>query len=266
VKVSLQREFNAAVTIAARDVLRYIRDWKTSLLFSFFFPIAFLGILGGTIGQNLSAGLGYDYMQFALLGMVANLLVQFTMMGVTSLIEERENGFTQEIFVSPVSRYSILIGKIIGGSFAGAVALMALFVVAFAMGIPLSLVDIGRILLVSPVVFLLGGAFGVLLCGIFGSSPKGVDRATIMVMFPQMFLSGALIPVKDSTGVLGVLVHLMPATYLVDLLRGVFYQGTPVYGQIILYNPIFDLIVSIALAMVFLVAGAHLFVRSERNR
>ena len=157
--------------------------------------------LGGTIGQNLSAGLGYDYMQFALLGMVANLLVQFTMMGVTSLIEERENGFTQEIFVSPVSRYSILIGKIIGGSLTGAVALMALFIVAFAMGIPLSLVGIERVLLVTPVLFLLGGSSGVLLSGIFGSSPKAVDRATIMVMFPQMFLSGALIPVKNSTGV-----------------------------------------------------------------
>jgi ABC-2 type transport system permease protein len=65
---------------------------------------------------------------------------------------------------------------------------------------------------------------------------------------------------------LGVLVHLMPATYLVDLLRGVFYQGSPVYGQMILYNPIFDLMISIALAVAFLVAGAHLFVRSERNR
>jgi ABC-2 type transport system permease protein len=266
VKVSIHREFNASVTIAARDVLRYLRDWKNTLLFSFFFPIAFLGILGGTIGQNLSGGLGYDYMQFALLGMVANMLVQYTMMGVTSLIEERENGFTQEIFVSPVSRYSILIGKIVGGSFAGAVSLIALFVVAFAMGIPLSLAGIGRILLVTPVVFLLGGALGVLLCGIFGSSPKGVDRATIMVMFPQMFLSGALIPVKNSTGVLGVLVHLMPATYLVDMLRGVFYQGTPVYGQVVLYNPIFDLIISSALAMVFLIAGAYLFVRGERNR
>ena len=205
-------------------------------------------------------------MQFALLGMVANLLVQFTMMGVTSLIEERESGFTQEIFVSPVSRYSILIGKIIGGSFAGVVSLVALLVVAFAMGIPLSLGGIGRMLLVVPVVFLLGGALGVLLSGIFGSSPKGVDRATIMVMFPQMFLSGALIPVKDSTGVLGVLVHLMPATYLVDLLRGVFYQGTPAYGQVVLYNPAIDLIISLALATGLLILGTYLFMRSERNR
>jgi ABC-2 type transport system permease protein len=265
-KVSIRRELNASVTICARDVLRFLRDWKNNLLFGFFFPVAFLGILGGTIGQNLSGGLGYDYMQFALLGMVANLLVQFTMMAVTTLVEERESGFTQEIFVSPVSRYSILIGKIIGGSLTSLVSLIALFVVAFAMGIPLSLAGIGRILLVTPIVFLLGGAMGVLLSGIFGSSREAADHATVMVMFPQMFLSGALIPLKNSTGVLGVLVRFMPATYLVDLLRGVFYQGTSTYSRVVLYNPIFDLMISLALAILFLVVGTYLFVRSERNR
>jgi ABC-2 type transport system permease protein len=87
-----------------------------------------------------------------------------------------------------------------------------------------------------------------------------------MVMFPQMFLSGALIPVKNSTGVLSILVHLMPATYLVDLLRGIFYQGTSVYGKIVLYNPLVDLTVSIILSVIFLVSGSFLFVRGERNR
>jgi ABC-2 type transport system permease protein len=72
--------------------------------------------------------------------------------------------------------------------------------------------------------------------------------------------------VKNSTGVLSVLVHLMPATYLVDLLRGVFYQGTPVYGKVVLYDSMFDLMISLALAVVFLVVGAYLFERSERDR
>ena len=37
-------------------------------------------------------------------------------MGVVSLIEDRENDFSQEIFVSPISRYSIIIGKMGGES------------------------------------------------------------------------------------------------------------------------------------------------------
>lgn len=264
--MTFQRELNAATTICARDILRFVKDWKNNLLFSLFFPVAFLGILGGTIGQNLGAGLGFNYMQFALLGMTAVLVLQFTMMNVTSLVEERENGFTQEIWVSPASRYSIIIGKIVGSSAPAVVQLFVLFLVALAMGISLSLTEIALILCVTPVMILLGGAFGVLMCGIFSTNPKAADQAVIMIIFPQMFLSGALIPIRNSTGVLGVLAHLMPLTYLVDLLRGVLYQGTPTYGQTVLYSPIIDFAIVVGLSVAFLVAGTLLFIRSERNR
>lgn len=112
----LQKDLNAIVVIAAREVLRFFKDWKTSLAFSLLFPVLFLGILGGSIAQNLGGGLGYDYLQFALLGMVAATIAMNTMMSVTSLVEDRENDFTQEIFVAPISRYSIILGKIVGGS------------------------------------------------------------------------------------------------------------------------------------------------------
>jgi hypothetical protein len=36
-----------------------------------------------------------------------------TAQGVISLIEDRENDFSQEIFVSPISRYAIVFGKIL---------------------------------------------------------------------------------------------------------------------------------------------------------
>src|SRR5208337_1666200 len=106
--------------------------------------------------------------------------------------EERETGFTQEIFVSPTSRVSIFLGKILGGSVAGLISLPALFLVAFAIGVPITLTLIEVILLIAPVFCLMGGAFGVLLSGIFGTNPKAVDQATILTMFPQMFLSGAV--------------------------------------------------------------------------
>ena len=115
----LQKDLNAVVVIAAREVLRFFKDWKTSLAFSLMFPVLFLGILGGSIAQNLGGGLGYNYLQFALLGMVAATIAMNTMMSVTSLVEDRENDFTQEIFVAPISRYSIILGKIVGGSITG---------------------------------------------------------------------------------------------------------------------------------------------------
>ena len=49
-----------------------------------------------------------------LIGMIANSMYQGTITGVTNLVEERENDFTAELFVAPISRYAVLLGKLIG--------------------------------------------------------------------------------------------------------------------------------------------------------
>jgi len=264
--MSTKKEFNAVGVIAAREIVRFFKDWKSSLVFSFMFPVLFLGILGGSIAQNLSSGLGYNYLQFALLGMVANTLVMNTMMSVTSLVEDRENDFTQEIFVAPVSRYSIILGKIVGGTLTSILQLFAFVIVALVMGISVGLPTIGWILLLAPMICISGGALGTLIASIFSSSPKTADRGVIMIAFAQMFLSGAIIPINNSTGVLSVLAHAMPMTYLIDFLRGVIYQGTSYYSHIVLYSPPFDLIIIAIMSVAFFIVGTTLFVRSERNR
>ncbi len=263
--MSARNEANALLAIAARDLLIFRRDWGI-LVFSLFFPIAFLGLFDGLIGQNLAAGLPFNFLQFALVGLVGCMLAQYTMMNVTSLVQERETGFTQEIFVAPVSRFSIVAGKILGGSAMALLLIAPFFVVAGAFGAPLSVGLVSGILWVAPLALLLGGAMGVLLSGIFATSPKAVDQAVILVMFPQMFLSGAVIPVSHSTGLLGVLVRLMPATYLVDLMRTVAYRGTAVYGSLQLYAPGVDLGVLLVVSAAFFVAGTLLFVQWEKNR
>jgi ABC-2 type transport system permease protein len=262
----LQKDLNAVVVIAGREVLRFFKDWKTSLAFSLLFPVLFLGILGGVISQNLVGGLGYNYLQFALLGMIAATISMNTMMSVTSLVEDRENDFTQEIFVAPISRYSIILGKIIGGSVTSILQLFAFVIIAPIMGISIGLSAIGWILVTAPLICISGGTLGVLVASIFSSSPKTADRGVILFAFAQMFLSGAFIPINNSSGVLSALSHAMPMTYIVDLLRGLIYQGTPVYSQIALYNPLLDLAIVTVISIASFVIGTYLFVRSEKNR
>jgi ABC-2 type transport system permease protein len=262
----LQKDLNAIVVIAAREVLRFFKDWKTSLAFSLLFPVLFLGILGGVIAQNLGGGLGYNYLQFALLGMVAATISMNTMLSVTSLVEDRENDFTQEIFVAPISRYSIILGKIVGGSITSILQLFAFVIIAPIMGISIGLSAIGWILVLAPLICISGGTLGVLVASIFSSSPKNADRGVIMFTFAQMFLSGAFIPISKSSGVLSALSHAMPMTYVVDLLRGLVYQGTPFYSRIALYSPLLDFVIIAAISIASFVIGTFLFVRSERNR
>src|SRR5688572_10790234 len=106
------RELNAVIAIAARDVINYVRV-PSNLFLSFLWPLIFIGLLGGSLTQNLGGGTNFDLSQFILYGIVVMMLYQGTMGNLVSLIMDRQNNFTQVMFVAPISRYAIIIGKII---------------------------------------------------------------------------------------------------------------------------------------------------------
>jgi len=261
---TLARELNATFAIAWREVLRAIKS-PASLAFTIIFPVLFIGVLGGSISQNLGSSLPFAYLPFMLIGMIANSLYQGTIAGVTNLVEERESDFTAELFVAPISRYAVLLGKMLGSGVASMVSLVGIFAMVFVMQIPMNLGDLLRVLALAPVLALAGGALGIFFIG-FVHDPKVAAIGVPLLIFPQMFLSGALIPVSASTGILGFLAKVIPMTYSIDLARNIFYWGKPEYSAAVLNSPILDLAVTVGLFLVFTIVGTILFVRSDRNR
>ena len=71
-------------------------------------------LLGGTLQLNLGQSAGFNFIGFTFTGFLGMTLFQSTAQGLSSLMEDRLNDFAQEVFVSPVSRYSIVFGKIMG--------------------------------------------------------------------------------------------------------------------------------------------------------
>jgi ABC-2 type transport system permease protein len=261
---ALAREVNATFAIAWREILRAVKS-PGSLAFMVIFPVIFMGILGGSISQNLGSALPFAYLPFMLIGMIANTMYQGTITGVTNLIEERENDFTAELFVAPISRYAVLLGKIIGSGIASLVSLVGIIAMIFVMQIPMDFGDLLRVIALSPILALAGGALGVLFIG-FVQDPKVAGIGVALLVFPQMFLAGALIPIGNSSGILGILAKLMPMTYSIDLARNIFYAGKPEYAAAVLHPAWLDLAVTVGLFVAFTVVGTILFVRSDRNR
>src|SRR5262245_29712558 len=108
-------ELGPILAIAHRDLIKFLRD-RGRLVGTFVFPFIFIAILGGSFQANLAGNFGFNFIAFTFTGVFGQTLFQSAADGIISLIEDRENDFSQEMFVSPISRYSIVFGKILGES------------------------------------------------------------------------------------------------------------------------------------------------------
>jgi ABC-2 type transport system permease protein len=258
------KEVYAILTIAYRDLLKLLRD-PARLISSLIFPLLFIAILGGSMQSNLGGVFGYNFLTFVFTGVFAQTLFQSAAMGIVSLIDDRENDFSQEIFISPISRYSIILGKIVGETLVALVQGLGILVFALLVGIRFSLGQVFGLLVVGIIVCLFEAAFGVIILSNLPSR-RTADQIFPFVMLPQFFLAGVFNPIKVLPLPLDILSRISPMRYAVDLTRGVFYLGGPDYSKVVLDKPLFNLGIMVVAFLVFLVLGTFIFVRSERNR
>ena len=257
-------ELNAIITIAYRDLIKFIRD-KSRIFATFIFPFIFIGVLGGSLQANIGEALGYNVLVFTFTGVIAQTLFQSTASGIISLIEDRENDFSQEIFVSPISRYSIILGKILGESLVALTQVLGVIVFGLIVGVPMSIGQLVNLIPAGLVVCLFGGAFGVIVLSNL-SNQRAANQLVPFIIFPQFFLAGVFSPIRELPFYLWILSRIAPMTYAVDFVRGIFYWGQPEYRLIVLNSPFVNLLIIGTMFAVFLVIGTFLFVRNERNR
>jgi ABC-2 type transport system permease protein len=247
-----------------REITVYFKSPST-IIMSLAMPIVMMGMIGGNLMQNMAGGVNFEFGQFMLIGMLVNMLFWITAMGMASIVDDHEIDFNQEMLVSPVSRYSLVIGKILGSAFAAVLSLAGTLLVGFAMGITLSVGKLLLILALSPLMCLSGGAFAMIVIGLI-KSRKAANLAIMLIIMPQMFLSGAIIPINNSSGILLAANRIMPMTYCLDLVRAVVYRGSPEYGSVVMFNPLVNFAAIAVLTVVCLMLGTFFFAQSEKNR
>lgn len=255
---------SAILAIAYRDLLKLWRD-PLRIGLSLIFPAIFIGALGGSLQANLGQDAGYNFVVFTFTGVLAQTLFQSSAMGIISLMEDRENDFSQELFVSPISRYVIVFGKILGESLVSLVQGVVIVGLGAVMGVPLSGLQLLGLTVVALAVCLFGGSFGVLVLANLNSQ-RAANQVIPFIIWPQFFLAGVFTPIQVLPWYLDILSKISPMRYAVDLARGVFYTGQADYAKVVLNGVPFNLLVIAVLFILFLVVGTWLFVRGERNR
>lgn len=257
-------DLSAVLAIAHRDFVKLIRD-RPRIIADLAFPLIFIGILGTSLQAGFGSAGGFNLLTFVFTGVLGQTIWQSSALGVISLIADREQDYSQEMFVSPVSRYSIIAGKILGESLVALPQAAAILVLGFALGVRLS---VPLLLTLIPLVFVIGvfgGAFGVLVLSNLRSQ-QAANQIFPFVMLPQFFLAGVFTPIQNLPWYLDVLSRLSPMRYAIDLVRDVYYGAVPDVVPVALSDAPSNLVIIGGMFVLFMVVGTTLFVRSERNR
>jgi len=253
-------ELSAVLTLAHRDVVKLLRD-RTRILADFSFPLIFIGILGPTLQAGFGDAAGVNLLYFIFTGVLAQTVWQSSAMGVISLLADREQDFSQEIFVSPISRYSIILGKILGESLVAMPQAVAIVAFGAVLGVPFTPGQLGGLALATLAVAVPGGAFGVLVLSRL-ESQRQANQIFPFVMLPQFFLAGVFNPIGGLPPVLDLLSKVSPMRYAVDLTRDVYYGA----AGVAVFDLPTNLLVIGAEFVLFMLVGTAGFVRAERNR
>lgn len=241
-----------------RDVKRFLRS-PSQILGSIAMPILFLVFLGLGFSGAAIPGLpaGVSYLQYLVPGMVGFTMLFGASFAGMSILSDRDVGFLKEILVAPVSRTSIVVGRIAGGSTTAFV--QAVLILAFSLLLGFKLAGGVFGLLLSTVFLVLIAVtfvgFGIALASQFSDS-EGFGLIIQFVIFPLFFLSGAIFPVGSLPQPVQLLAFINPLTYGVDGLRAVLVGASA-------YPVALDTGALVVSSVVMVGAGAYLFERVE---
>jgi ABC-2 type transport system permease protein len=177
------RELSAVLAIAHRDFVKLLRD-RTRIVADFTFPLLLVVLLGPSLQAGFGSGGGLNLQAFVFTGVLAQTVWQSAALGVISLVADRDEDFSQEIFVSPISRYSIVAGKILGESLVALPQAVAILGAGFFLGLPLTPLMVIALIAVVALVAVFGAAFGVLVLSNI-SSQRTANQVFPFVMLPQ---------------------------------------------------------------------------------
>ncbi len=201
-----------ALALAQREWVRFLRQ-RNRVIGAILTPVLFWLLLGGGMGDSFTGPTGEPYLQYFFPGMLLMVVLFTAIFATITLIEDRREGFMQGVLASPVPRWGVVLGKVLGGaSLASAQAILLLAIAPLA-GISMT---IGGFVIAA--LFCIGLSFALVGLGVALAWPmtstQGYHVAMNLLLMPLWFLSGAVFPVASAGfGPIRWLAYANPLTY-----------------------------------------------------
>ena len=248
----------AIYTIWLREMKKFVRS-KARFIVSLMTPFFFLAFLGFGFDKNfvfpgMPTGLGY--LDFLAPGIIAMVLLFSSMFAGISVIWDKQFGFLKEIMVAPVSRTSIVLGRILAGMSTGVIQGITILILSILIGFQIStvygaLLSLVFIVLISSAFVAVGLSFASRM-----DDMQGFQLIMNLFIMPVFLLSGALFPLDNLPAWLAALSYINPLTYGVDGLRGLLI-GVNHLPLIV------DFTVLLGFCLVMVGLGTYLFNKTE---
>ncbi|MEU5388206.1 ABC transporter permease [Kitasatospora cineracea] len=202
---------NAYTAVTRASYLAYLRD-RTSVIFTFAFPLAFLAVFG-TIFQGQSVDGGLSYINYIAPGVLSWGIGNAALFGVAfTLMHWRRDDLLRLIWRTPTplptvlgARYAVALATALIQAVLFTAVAMAVFGLRLSGSWPLAL----PVLLTGTTAF---AALG-LVVGTLASTPEAVAAIANCLMVPMAFLSGAFYPIDLMPGWLQGFSRALPLRY-----------------------------------------------------
>jgi len=213
-----QEQYVAFMTIVRKEIRRYLRIWTQTLLPSAITMSLYFVIFGSLIGSRIGEMGGFSYMQFVVPGLIMMAIITNSYSNVvSSFFGSKFNHSVEELLVSPIPNYIILMGYVVGGVTRGMlVAVVVTIVSLFFTELHIhSYFVVVVIVLMTATLFSLAGFIN----AVYANNFDDISIVPTFVLTPLIYLGGVFYSMDLLPEFWANVSRLNPLVYVVNAFR-----------------------------------------------
>lgn len=185
----------ALQTIVVKEIKRFLRIWVQTILPSTITMSLYFIIMGKFIGSQINDIHGFTYIEFIAPGLIMmGIITNSYANSVSSFYSSKFQRHIEEMLVSPMPNYIIIVGFMLGGIARGAIVGVAVTIVALFFT-QLQIHNLGLVIvtcLLTAALFSIAGIIN----GIFANSFDDISIIPTFVLTPLTYLGGIFFSIE----------------------------------------------------------------------
>ncbi|TNF02064.1 MAG: ABC transporter permease [Gammaproteobacteria bacterium] len=256
--MNARQQWVAFYTIVEKEIRRFMRIWQQTLLPPAITIALYFVIFGRLIGPRIGEMAGFSYIEFVVPGLIMMSVITNSYSNVvSSFFGTKFQRSIEELLVSPVPNYIILLGYVIGGVARG----LAVGVIVTLLSLFFTKLQVSHLGITIAIVFLTAVLFALagFINAVFANSFDDISIIPTFVLTPLTYLGGVFYSISMLPAFWQGVSQANPVLYMVNAFR---------YGLLGVsdINVAWAFVMVMAFCVVLFVYSLYLLERGKRLR